>query len=253
MAWVCRHSSGWCNEYNSAETGLYYLGSRYYDPEVGRFINADDVSVIGASPMELTDKNLFAYCDNNPVMRKDDGGQIWNIIIGAAVGGLIGGIIYSVTQCGTTGDFSLGRFAVAVGAGAVSGALAATGIGIIGQIACNGTIGAVSSGLDNAFDKTADHDFSGYAEAVASGAVLGVVSGALGGPGSGTKNMTTMGKGLLNSIKSGKPFKNAVKYWYRQTAKEAVQAGKRAIPSICKSSLPSISKSAYDVVSYNYR
>ena len=29
--------------YYDTETGLYYLQSRYYDPETGRFINADDV------------------------------------------------------------------------------------------------------------------------------------------------------------------------------------------------------------------
>lgn len=48
------------------ETGLYYLRSRYYDPEIGRFINADDTAYLGydASPLSM---NLFAYCENNPV------------------------------------------------------------------------------------------------------------------------------------------------------------------------------------------
>ena len=40
------------------ETGLYCLGSRYYDPEVGRFVNADDTDVIFAKPQELYHKNL---------------------------------------------------------------------------------------------------------------------------------------------------------------------------------------------------
>ncbi len=52
------------------ETGLYCLGSRYYDPEVGRFVNADDTDVIFAKPQELVSKNLYAYCDNNPVARR---------------------------------------------------------------------------------------------------------------------------------------------------------------------------------------
>ena len=38
--------------------------------------------------MGLTDKNLFAYCDNNPVMRADYGGNFWHIVAGAAIGGL---------------------------------------------------------------------------------------------------------------------------------------------------------------------
>lgn len=53
---------------------MYYLNSRYYDPETGRFVNADDVSLIGKVPTKLTDKNLYVYCDNNNVIRKDAGG-----------------------------------------------------------------------------------------------------------------------------------------------------------------------------------
>ena len=40
----------------------------------------DDVSVVTASPTALTDKNLFAYCDNNPVIREDTGGEFWDLI-----------------------------------------------------------------------------------------------------------------------------------------------------------------------------
>ncbi|WP_243122881.1 RHS repeat-associated core domain-containing protein [Haloimpatiens lingqiaonensis] len=54
-----------------SETGLYYLQSRYYNPEWGRFINADGIfGVIG----ELLSKNMFAYCSNNPITRKDPSG-----------------------------------------------------------------------------------------------------------------------------------------------------------------------------------
>ena len=70
-----------------AETGLYYNNSRYYDAEVGRFISADDADLITSSIETQTDKNLFAYCDNNPVVRADDGGAFWHIVVGAAVSG----------------------------------------------------------------------------------------------------------------------------------------------------------------------
>ena len=63
--------------YYDIETGLYYLQSRYYNPQWGRFLNADDSAVITATPMGLTDKNLYAYCDNNPIMRKDGDGDFW--------------------------------------------------------------------------------------------------------------------------------------------------------------------------------
>ena len=51
------------------ETGLYYLQSRYYDPEIGRFINAD-----GQWNGGTIGKNLFAYCENNPVNMVDPSG-----------------------------------------------------------------------------------------------------------------------------------------------------------------------------------
>jgi len=66
--------------YYDAETGFYATGIRYYDPAVGRFINADTCDALTAAPMSLTDKNLFSYCDNNPVIRKDKNGLFWDII-----------------------------------------------------------------------------------------------------------------------------------------------------------------------------
>ena len=58
------------------DTELYYLRSRYYDPEVGRFINADDTDYLGydATPVSL---NLFAYCCNNPVNCHDPYGTCY--------------------------------------------------------------------------------------------------------------------------------------------------------------------------------
>ncbi len=60
--------------------GLYYLGSRYYDPITGRFISPDHADVVTVSPLSLTDKNLYAYCDNNPVMRVDHSGALWDTV-----------------------------------------------------------------------------------------------------------------------------------------------------------------------------
>lgn len=62
------------------ETGFYYLNSRYYDPQIKRFVNSDATGTLNETPMSLTDKNLYAYCDNNPVMRVDNGGQFWDTV-----------------------------------------------------------------------------------------------------------------------------------------------------------------------------
>ena len=64
--------------YFDSESGFYYLNSRYYDPAIGRFITADKLATVKATAFSVTDKNLYAYCDNNPVTRTDDGGAFWD-------------------------------------------------------------------------------------------------------------------------------------------------------------------------------
>ena len=63
--------------YYDTETGWYYLNARYYDPKVGRFLSPD--TILGANG-GLQGYNLFAYCNNNPVMFVDPSGNIANFI-----------------------------------------------------------------------------------------------------------------------------------------------------------------------------
>ena len=56
------------------ETGLYYLQSRYYNPQIGRWINADIPETLTADFENLAQYNLFAYCFNNPVNMADETG-----------------------------------------------------------------------------------------------------------------------------------------------------------------------------------
>ena len=65
--------------YYDTESGLYYLQSRYYDPAMGRFINADTIDYI--DPESINGINLYAYCVNNPVMRVDPVGHFWESIL----------------------------------------------------------------------------------------------------------------------------------------------------------------------------
>ena len=71
--------------YYDTETGLYFLKTRYYDPEVGRFITIDDLSY--ADPEIIHGLNLYAYCGNNPVMYTDPTGTAkwWEWLLGAVV------------------------------------------------------------------------------------------------------------------------------------------------------------------------
>ncbi|MBE5934267.1 MAG: RHS repeat-associated core domain-containing protein [Lachnospiraceae bacterium] len=80
--------------YYDTDLEMYYLQSRYYDPEVRRFINADDVSVLEEDQGSIVEHNMFAYCLNNPVNMLDESGTIavtTCILIGAGIGAAIGG------------------------------------------------------------------------------------------------------------------------------------------------------------------
>jgi len=221
------------------ETGLYYLGSRYYNPAWGRFINADTPTVTLMSPGSATwDKNLFAYCDNDPVNRKDDGGQFWNVVIGAAVGALVGTISSIATQAIENKGFSninWGRVGLSAVSGAISGGLAATGILLGGQVIANATIGAVSSAVDTRLKYGEKATFSDYAVNTLVGGAVGTISGLIGGNGTGTKHIANSFKRLLSN--------GNVRYYFSQTNTEAVRSGIKAITPIVKSAIPGLIRS----------
>ncbi len=139
--------------YYDTETNLYYLNTRYYDPEVGRFISQDDVSYL--DPEHINGLNLFAYCGNNPVMNVDPSGEFFltlffGFLIGATVsfavevgkqihekgwdvtkwdwkqigwstlGGAVAGVISAIPLGGAIGAFFFGGVGAAVG-GYISG------------------------------------------------------------------------------------------------------------------------------------
>ena len=66
------------------EKGLYYLQSRYYDPSVRRFINADKFEIIGKTDF-LSSYNLYVYCDNSPIGKSDAKGNAATKWVGVGV------------------------------------------------------------------------------------------------------------------------------------------------------------------------
>lgn len=65
------------NYYYDTETGLYYLQSRYYDPAIGRFVNADNFVSTGQG---IIGNNMFGYCGNNPIINIDADGKAFDTI-----------------------------------------------------------------------------------------------------------------------------------------------------------------------------
>ncbi len=109
--------------YYDKDLGFYYLQTRYYDPLNCRFISPDAASVITATPAGLTDKNLYAYCDNNPVSRADDGGEFWNVLIGAATGAF-SQLATDLISSAVSGEWRMSSFIDYAGA-AIGGAIGA--------------------------------------------------------------------------------------------------------------------------------
>ena len=73
--------------YYDRETRLYYLQSRYYDFANCRFINADTFATTDANG--FLSANMFAYCENNPIIGVDPTGEFLNTIFGAVAGSVI--------------------------------------------------------------------------------------------------------------------------------------------------------------------
>jgi RHS repeat-associated protein len=165
------------------ETGLYYFNSRYYDPELGRFIQADTITPSVADCQSL---NRYSYCLNSPINYTDPSGHfVWMAAlvaaleagaVGAVVGGIVGGAISGMTG-GNVGAGILG--------GAAAGFITGFGIGAGGQIAVgcfhvDSAIGAsIGGALGGAGGGAASSAIQGGNIAV--GTIMGAISGAITG------------------------------------------------------------------------
>ena len=108
--------------YYDSETGYYYLQTRYYNPEWGRFLNAD--GYVNANG-DILGYNMFAYCSNNPVMGYDPEGtfnvdKFFNGGMLLAIGVLTVAAAISVASCGTATPLVIAIAAVAFATGAAT-------------------------------------------------------------------------------------------------------------------------------------
>ena len=148
-------------------TGLYFYGARWYDPLIGRFIQADTIVPSPGDPQSL---NRYSYVLNNPLKYNDPSGHIANWVIGGLVGGLVGGGLYALNEW-RQGDLDLhlnvsiqgglkidaggdwGDLGAAMGTGAAAGLLMATpggqaaGVGMAANLVAD-HLGNLAEGKD---------------------------------------------------------------------------------------------------------
>ncbi len=115
-----------------SETKLYYLNSRYYDPEICRFVTCDDIGILNSLQNNVNGLNLYAYCLNNPINDWDNNGDwswkaFWKVLAAIAIV-----VVVTAAVVATAG-------AVAVAAGASAA--------IVGGIAAGAAVGGLVSGF----------------------------------------------------------------------------------------------------------
>ena len=173
---------------------------------------------------------MYAYCNNNPVVREDNQGCFWHIVVGAVVGAVVNGAA-KVTSNLIEGKPVTDGLATAMVAGAASGALASSGVGIVGAVAGNMAISMTENAVNQVVENDGFKDFN--VESMLVDGAIGGIAGAIGGPGEGNKHMMNLGKqtvkrtvnatthhGLIAGAKeAGSAFayygKNTIQYYNR--------------------------------------
>jgi RHS repeat-associated protein len=250
------------------ETGFYYYGARYLNPRTSMWISADpavgDYAPRAPADDEARKHNgnlpgmggvfnhvnfhVYHYAGNNPIKYIDPDGNFLHIIIGTVIGA--GALTSAITQDlnslarGEGIQIDPTRVLIATGAGALSGALASTGSGLIGHVIGNAAIGGSANITEQVVE---EGDFSKVDWFKVGGSVLaGAVAGKLGGAGANSNGHLSsmanqLGKRLQNAVthKSGEAriqeMAKAFSCYFKQTG----TIEKEMIKGIIRSNIPS--------------
>lgn len=145
--------------YYDKETRLFWLSSRYYSPELCRFISPDDVGYL--DPSSINGLNLYAYCNNDPINKFDPSGHsalLIGMLIGFGVGFFVGGGFEIAKQAYNGGDWNWdvsswnwGQIGLSALGGGVAGAISSIsfGSGVVDYLTtfATGGIGSVLGGM----------------------------------------------------------------------------------------------------------
>lgn len=169
-----------------SEFDIINMNGRLYDPVLGRFFSPDNYVQM---PDNSQSFNRYSYCLNNPLKYTDPSGEFWNLIIGAAIGGIFNWASHGF-QLNAKG---LGYFATGAVAGAVGAGLA---LGVNVAMA-GGNFWTGAAGLAKGIAST------GFLAGAASGASAGFAGGFISGAGNSWVGGSSFGKGLLTGLGSG--------------------------------------------------
>ena len=202
--------------YFDMETGFYYVSSRYYDPEIGRWINADTSEALTVGFENFVQYNLFAYCFNNPVNMTDETGA-WPSWVGKVVAAVAVVAVVAAVAAITVATAGAGTAAAVIAVGAAKGAA----IGMISGAAMGAATGAVrhrvSTGSWNGAGTAA---LNGMGDGALSGAITGAITGAVG-------SALKVGRAARawDSSSKGGPWTNMNDHYKRHV----IQEGKKAM------------------------
>ena len=202
---------------------------KYEDPlGTSRYVYAPQITAV------MQAGNLYGYCVENPNMYSDPNGKWVHIAFGAFIGGVAGIVGSIISQKATTGKIDWIEVAISACTGAISGGLAATGVGLLGQIAGNALIGAGASLAEQLYNHNGDITKVNFT-AIMIDTFVGAVSGFAGGKGGGSSHLDSSAKHLFKRIGNAKKYlstgaikackkeiANAIKNYLKNTTKENI-------------------------------
>ena len=156
--------------YYDVETQLYWVSSRYYSPELCRWISPDSIEYL--DPESINGLNLYCYCYNNPISYSDPSGNLpqWaEWLIGGAL--VVGAIALMIATAGVGNLLAAalgGSLLATIGSGVVVGAA----VGAVSGMMINAGTQLITNGTEN-------FSWSEFGKSAWTGAVAGGIAGGL--------------------------------------------------------------------------
>lgn len=127
---------------------LYFAQARRYDSRTGRFVSEDLIKGFPEMPFTL---NPYIYCWDRPEDFEDNDGELPTVVIGALVGGIVSGVIEIGSEALSGESIDFKKIILEASKGAIKGAIAGTGAGLLVTAASNGLIDSTANAIEQKF------------------------------------------------------------------------------------------------------